>query len=114
MEDICGYFADGLAESVEEPLSKQGIATALSCSKEKPLDIRSIQGAVSVPADFGRVEDIVFGDNEMELRTVEGQSVIVPVNYEFVLGKIKPINLEGWMRALALRCVPISHSRQFI
>ena len=92
VEDICGYFADGLAESAEENvLSKQGIATALSCSKEKPLDIRSIQGAVSVPADFGRVEDIVFGDNEMELRTVEGQSVIVPVNYMFVLGeKLSP------------------------
>jgi hypothetical protein len=92
VEDICGYFADGLAESVEENvLSKQGIATALSCSKEKPLDIRSIQGAVSVPADFGRVEDIVFGDDEIELRTVEDQSVIVPVNYEFVLGeKLSP------------------------
>lgn len=92
VEDICGYFADGLAESVEENvLSKQGIATALNCSKEKPLDIRSIQGAVSVPADFGRVEDIVFGNNEMEIRTVEGRSVIVPVNYEFVFGeKLSP------------------------
>ena len=88
VEDICGYFADGLAESVEENvLSKQGIATAISCSKDAVLDIRSIQGAVSVPADFGRVEDVVFGDNKIELRTEDGQSVIVPVNYDFVLGR---------------------------
>ena len=58
-------------------LSKQGVAAALSCSKEKPLDTKYSGCSVS-PADFGRVEDIVFGDNELELRTVEGQSVIVP------------------------------------
>ena len=58
-----------------------------SVARRKAADIRSIQGAVSVQADFGRVEDIVFGDNEMELRTVEGQSVIVPVNYSLFLGK---------------------------
>lgn len=87
LEDICGYFADGLAASVNEnTLNNQGIATAITCSDVTPADIRSIQGAVSVPATFDRVEEMVFGDNEITLRSESGQSVTVPLNYKFVLG----------------------------
>ena len=88
LEDICGYFADGLAASVNEnTLSNQRIATAITCSDATPTDIRSIQGAVSVPATFDRVEEIGFGNNEITLRSESGQSVNVPLNYKFVLGE---------------------------
>ncbi len=88
LEDICGFFADGLAASVNEnTLSDQGIATAITCSDATPADIRSIQGAVSVPATFDRVAEICFGDNEITLRSESGQLVTVPLNYKFVLGE---------------------------
>ena len=88
IEDICGFFADGLAASVNEnTLSDQGIATAITCSDATPADIRSIQGAVSVPATFDRVAEICFGDNEITLRSESGQLVTVPLNYKFVLGE---------------------------
>ena len=88
LEDICGFFADGLAESVDANLlSDQGVATAITGSDATPTDIRSIQGAVSVPAAFDRVEEIGFGDNEITLRSESGQFVTVALNYKFVLGE---------------------------
>ena len=88
IEDICGYFADGLAASVKSNLlSDQGISTSVDSSEDTPLDIRSIQGAVSVPASFDRVEEIGFGDTEIVLRAENGQAVNIPLNYKFVLGE---------------------------
>ena len=88
LEDICGFFADGLAESVDANLlSDQGVATAITSSDATPTDIRSIQGAVSVPAAFDRVEEIGFGDNEITLRSESGHFVTVALNYKFVLGE---------------------------
>ena len=88
VEDICGYFADGLAASVKSnPLSDQGIATSVNSSEDTPLDIRSIQGAVSVPASFDCVEEIGFADNEIVLLAENGQAVSIPLHYKFVLGE---------------------------
>ena len=88
IEDICGYFADGLAASVDaNALSDQGVPTSVRSLEDAPLDIRSIQGAVSVPATFDRVVEICFGDNEITLRSESGQLVTVPLNYKFVLGE---------------------------
>ena len=88
IEDICGYFADGLAASVDaNVLSDQGVPTSVRSLEDAPLDIRSIQGAVSVPATFDRVVEICFGDNEITLRSESGQLVTVPLNYKFVLGE---------------------------
>ena len=88
IEDICGYFADGLAASVDaNALSDQGVPTFVRSLEDAPLDIRSIQGAVSVPATFDRVAEICFGDNEITLRSESGQLATVPLNYKFVLGE---------------------------
>ena len=90
IEDICGYFADGLAASVDaNALSDQGVPTSVRSLEDAPLDIRSIQGAVSVPATFDRVVEICFGDNEITLRSESGQLVTVPLNYKFVLGEVE-------------------------
>jgi len=88
IEDICGYFADGLAASVDaNALSDQGVPTFVRSLEDAPLDIRSIQGAVSVPTTFDRVEEIIFGDDEIMLRAEGGKSVNIPLNYKFVLGE---------------------------
>lgn len=89
LEDICGFFADGLVPSVEPNLlSKQGIPTAIELSTSRPTDIRSIQAAVPVPATFDRVAEIKFSDNAVVLVASSGDEVSVPLHSEFVRGRV--------------------------
>lgn len=87
VEDICGYFAEGIAASARANLlTEQGIATAIDCTEDSPLDIRSIQAAVPVPVGFNRVEHIDFRDKCLRLISDSGSSVEVTVDHSFVLG----------------------------
>ena len=87
VEDICGYFAEGIAASARANLlTEQGIATAIDCTEDSPLDIRSIQAAVPVPVGFNRVEPIDFRDKCLRLISDSGSSVEVTVDHSFVLG----------------------------
>ncbi len=88
LEDICGFFADGLVPSVEPNLlSRQGIATAIELRADQPTDIRSIQAAVPVPKDFDRVARIAFTAAGVVLMAATGAEVQVAVNHGFVLGQ---------------------------
>ncbi|MBT3210665.1 MAG: hypothetical protein HOK57_04910 [Planctomycetaceae bacterium] len=87
VEDICSYFAEGIAASARANLlTEQGIATAIDCTEDSPLDIRSIQAAVPVPVGFNRVEHIDFRDKCLRLISDSGSSVEVTVDHSFVLG----------------------------
>lgn len=88
LEDICGFFAEGLVPSVEPNLlSQQGISTAIELSASQPTDVCSIQAAVPVPAGFDRVVEIEFSDNDVVLVAASGDRVTVPLDYHFVLGR---------------------------
>ena len=77
-----------MAASVDaNALSDQGVPTFVRSLAAAPLAFRSIQGAVSVPTTFDRVEEIIFGDDEIMLRAEGGKSVNIPLNYKFVLGE---------------------------
>ena len=87
VEDVCSYFAEGIAASASKNLlTEQGIATALDCTDDSPLDIRSIQAAVPVPVGFDRVAHIDFGDECLRLVSGSGLTVEVTVDHSFVLG----------------------------
>lgn len=87
LEDICGFFADGLVPSVEPNLlSRRGISTAIELAAENPTDVRSIQAAVPVPASFDRLAEIEFTETGVVLVAAAGDRVQVPLNYGFVLG----------------------------
>jgi hypothetical protein len=87
LEDICGFFADGLVPSVEPNLlSRQGIRTAIELSAKIPTDIRSIQAAVPVPASFDRVAEIEFTKTGLVLVAATGDRVEASLNHQFVLG----------------------------
>ena len=87
VEDICSYFAEGIAASARANLlTEQGITTALDCTDDSPLDIRSIQAAVPVPVGFDRVAHIDFGDECLRLVSGSGLTVEVTVDHSFVLG----------------------------
>ena len=87
VEDICGYFADGIAASAgANVLTEQGIPTTVECREDLPLDIRSIQAAVPVPTAFDRVEYIDFGNECVTLISESGSTVEVNIDHSFVLG----------------------------
>lgn len=87
LEDVCGFFADGLAASVTPNLlTKQGVPTAIELSAERSTEIRYAQGAVRVPPGFDRVARIDFEPGRMRLVAVAGPTVDVPIRHEFVLG----------------------------
>ena len=87
VEDICGYFADGIAASARaNVLTEQGIPTTVECREDLPLDIRSIQAAVPVPTAFDRVEHIDFENECVTLISESGSTVEVNIDHSFVLG----------------------------
>lgn len=88
LEDVCGYFADGLVASVEpNTLSKQGIRTAVTLDAAKPTEIRYAQGAARVPAGFDRVARIDFTQpGTMTLVAESGATATVPIDHAFVMG----------------------------
>jgi len=87
LEDVCAYFAEGFVPSITpNPLSQQGIRTAIELDAEKPTEIRSAQGAVHVPAGFDRVKTIDFTQaDRISLVSESGLTVTVPVRHDFVL-----------------------------
>jgi len=85
LEDVCGYFAEGLAPSVRaNPLSRRGIPTAVQLSPKRPVTIRYIQGAVRVPAGFDRVERADFAPGQATFTSTTGKSVTVEVSHEYL------------------------------
>jgi hypothetical protein len=52
----------------------------------KPKEIRYIQGAVRVPAGFGRVATVEFSPGQAIFITVSGQRLTIQVKHEFLFG----------------------------
>ena len=87
VEDVCGYFAEGLVPSTTpNPLSKRGIQTVVELDARRPTEIHYAQGAARVPAGFDRVKTIDFSKpNQITLVADSGVTATVPVRHEFVL-----------------------------
>lgn len=87
LEDVCGAFADGLAPSTRaNPLADRGVRTVVEFDAARPTEIRTIQGAVRVPAGFDRVARIEFRPAGLRLVATGGATVDVPVRHAFALG----------------------------
>jgi hypothetical protein len=85
IEDVCGYFAEGLAESLRpNVLRREGVPTAVSLSKRTPTAVNYIQGAVRIPPGFGRVRTARFGEDNVTFTCNRRCSVTVPVRYGFL------------------------------
>ena len=84
VEDSCSYFADGLKPSVtENDLNRRGFATSLNF--DKTTEIRMIQGVAEIPAGFGKVSDVKFGDGEITFQDLSGKTASVKCEYKFVM-----------------------------
>ncbi len=59
LEDVTGYFADGLAGSAQENLlSAEGVKTVAQLTADKPTVINYIQGVARIPAGFEMVRTL--------------------------------------------------------
>ncbi|MFP4384481.1 MAG: hypothetical protein ACLFST_07065 [Spirochaetia bacterium] len=89
LEDTCGFFASGLAESARENLlNSQGITTAVQLEADKVTSVRYIEGVVQIGPGFGRVQDVKFGAESAEFRSETGERVTAPVDFSFLEGGI--------------------------
>jgi len=85
LEDVTGCFADGLAASAgENALTKEGVATALTLSADRPTAIHYIQGVAKIPAGFDVVKTATFQPGEVTFTSAAGPSVTIPVRHEFL------------------------------
>ncbi len=85
LEDVCGYFAAGLAPSAKaNPVSQAGFPTTVSLSKNRPTEIRTIQGVARIPRGFVKVRSVRFGPDEITFRCVSGKTVTAPVRHRFL------------------------------
>ncbi len=85
LEDVCAYFAEGLAPSVRpNPISRAGIPTAVKLSPKRPTAINYIQGVVKTPRGFEMVKDVRFAKGRVTFISTTGKKVSAAVRYEFL------------------------------
>jgi len=85
LEEVCGYFAEGLAASVRKNLlSDAGIATTVRLSPKTPTAVNTIEGVVAVPRAFRCVKSASFAPGEVTFTSVSGRKVTAKVAHEFL------------------------------
>ena len=85
LEDVCGYFAEGLAASARpNPLNRAGIPTAIKLSPKTPTAVNYIQGAIRIPRGFDQVRGVRFLPGKVRFTSRSGKSVTAPVNHAFL------------------------------
>ena len=85
IEDATAFFADGLAASVgDNLLSKEGVATAVTLTADKPTTVNYIQGVVRIPEGFENVKTLEFAPGEVTFVSTTGKRVTAPVRHEFL------------------------------
>lgn len=85
LEEVAGYFADGLEASREERLQEKGVPTVHRFSAEIPARFPSIHVVHPVPDDFGLVADVErASESTVTVRNEEGDVLDVPVDWQFL------------------------------
>ncbi len=85
LEDVCSYFADGVAPSAARNLLlEEGVPTVVDLRADRPTSVHYIQGAVPVPAGFDVVRGVEFAPGAAAFTSASGLKVTVAVKHEFV------------------------------
>jgi len=85
LEDVCGYFADGMAASVKKnDLNEKGIPTAHKLSPLRPTAVNYIQGVARIPKGFGRVRTVRFQEGLATFVGESGKTAAAPVDHAFL------------------------------
>jgi hypothetical protein len=85
LEDVCGYFAMGLAASVKKnELNEKGIPTAHKLSPLRPTAVNYIQGVTRIPKGFGRVRTARFTEGKVTFVGESGKAASAAVDHGFL------------------------------
>ena len=86
MEDICGFFHEGLASSAQPGnlLNQKGIKTCHQLTAGQTLSIPYIQGVVRVPAGFDVVKDVALEEGAVRLTSASGVQVMAACQTDFI------------------------------
>lgn len=88
VEDITGYFHEGLAESAAaNSLRERGIRTTHTLTPKRPLVINYLFGVAPIPREFGAVRKITMLSGKIRLLGAEGSAVETPVDPDFLDGE---------------------------
>ncbi len=86
IEEVCSYFASGVAVSRRTPLAAEGIPTSRRFHLGETVSLRTIQAVALVGGDFGMVVKIVpAGDGAVTIFAESGAQVTVAVDWRFLL-----------------------------
>lgn len=86
IEEVCSHFCDGIDISRKDLLRNLAIPTTRNFSKNSSTTLRNIQAVAAVPASFGKVTSITpAGDSQVCMTGENGDSVTIPLNWNFVL-----------------------------
>jgi hypothetical protein len=85
LEDVCGYFAQGLTESSRRnAMNERGIPTAFELSPDRPTVIAYIQGAIAVPEGFRELKEVRFETDGVRFLSTEGPEATARVDWSFL------------------------------
>jgi len=85
LEEVCGYFAEGLKASCEpNVLTRRGIPTAVMLSPEHPTIVNLIQGIVKIPDGFEAVRSVEFKPGAVTFISITGKEACAAINWEFL------------------------------
>jgi len=86
LEDVCGYFAEGQAQSVRmDGRLGGGSPTVRSLSGLDGQGLNYIEGAVRIPEGFSRTAEVRFLPQAVQFISTEGITVETGVNWEFIV-----------------------------
>jgi hypothetical protein len=89
LEDVCGYFAMGLAASAKRnELNEKGIPTTLKLTPLRPTAVNYIQGVARIPKGFGRVQTVRFKEGAADFVGESGKTVPVTVDHSFLFSGV--------------------------
>lgn len=87
IEDVCSHFCDSVDISRKDLLHNLSVPCTRSFSKDQPVTLKNIQAVAAVPLNFGKVQSIIpVSENEIQITGENGDSVTVPLNWNFVTG----------------------------
>ena len=85
LEDVTAFFADGLAASLaDNALTREGLATTVALTTDKPTAVNYIEGVVRIPDGFENVRTLEFAPGEVIFVSTTGKRLTAPVRHEFL------------------------------
>jgi hypothetical protein len=88
IEDVCSYFDRGsVTAKAANVFSNRGIKTVQTFCRETPYLLPYLQGAISVPPEFGRVQAMRCEADGVSFTDIHGSRVTAPVQTNFVFGE---------------------------